>query len=257
MKEFYEATRDNISTPHVLANANYEFKPHFHSHIEVLIVKKGKCPISYNGQNYVVSDGQTAFFDSFEFHGYEKNTPCDGQSRVLVIPLSYAKNFLALKKDKGISNFLVSDEKLCEDLIQVVDNYVLSQKSAPILTAGIELFLAILSQKLVFSEQTKKGENNLVKEILLHLNSHFKEDVSLPTVAKKFGYTEAHVSRTFSKYVKTSIKDYVNDLRIDYVLNNINLGVKKNVTELVFESGFKSMQTYYRNLAKKQRVIIK
>ena len=250
MDAFFEMAREEILSPHIIKNKDYVFKTHFHSNLEILLVNKGECPITCNGRNYLIKDGQIAFFDSFVFHGYDNNPTKNVDTRLMVIPLSYAENFLAYKNGLSISNFLIDDAKLCNKLIQVIDDFIYEQKNQTVLSAGIQLFLALLSEKLEFKKSDISSEHNLIKDLLYYVNLNFKNDVSLSTVANHFGYTEAHVSRTFSRFLNQSLKEYVNNLRIRFIQEKIKQGSDLSITELIFQAGFNSQQTYYRNLAK-------
>ena len=254
MKAFYEIHRENDSHLHVQKNKDYFFKTHFHSHLEILVVKKGSCPIDLNGQSYLLKDGDTAFFDSFDIHGYGHNLVENTQTRLLIIPLRYANKFISLKRDMRVANPVIQDANLCQTLTSIIDDFIFPRTNNAIVTAGVELFLAVLGEKLVFQGEEQRPDHNLIKEILQYLNLNFKKDVTLPLVATKFGYTEAHVSRTFHRYVGQSIKEYVNDLRVSYVQNRLTETFGGKISELIYEAGFKSVQTYYRNLSRTKRL---
>ncbi|MBQ3219170.1 MAG: helix-turn-helix domain-containing protein, partial [Clostridia bacterium] len=59
------------------------------------------------------------------------------------------------------------------------------------------------------------------------------------------GYSDAHISRIFSLYVKKSLPDYVNELRFKEV-NRLIENTNGKITDLIFDAGFNSIQTYYR-----------
>ena len=250
MKPFYEVLRDNQTSVHFVRNVNYIFRPHFHSAFEILVVKKGRCPVTINGKDYVVTDGQIAFFDSFEIHGYYDNSDKDCDTMVVIFPVTFAEKFIAKKGDGRLNDFVITDAQLCETLIDLVEKFIAPNFSQDVTGAGVELFLSLLYPKLNFSNTERGASQNLVMDILKYLNISFKEDVNLNTVSKKFGYTPAHVSRVFNKYVKRTIKEFVNDLRIEYVLKRLDDLPKPSITDLIYQAGFNSAQTYYRNLAK-------
>ena len=63
---------------------------------------------------------------------------------------------------------------------------------------------------------------------------------------RKF-YSTEHVSRVFHKYLRVGLPKFINDLRLDYIENELMLSDKKKITDLIFEAGFKSVQSYYRS----------
>lgn len=250
MKAFYELIRDNQNNVHCVKNGNYQFNPHFHSAIEILIVKKGVCPVNVNGKDYTITDGQIAFFDSFEFHGYYNNSTEDCQTMVVIFPPAFTEKFNVQKQNKHVKNFIITDFELCNTIMDIVNKFVCKNPNQQVVSASVDLILSLLFPKLELAEEDKNSSFNLLKEILTYLNENFKQDINLDFICKKFGYSNAHISRLFNRVVKTTIRQYVNDLRIEYVKKKLNDIPKPSVTELIYESGFNSIQTYYRALEK-------
>ena len=120
--------------------------------------------------------------------------------------------------------------------------------SNEVLSIGVNLFLTLLFPKIDFVERKETSRFALIKEILDYVHLNFKNDITLQSVAKEFGYSEAHVSRVFKHFLKKSLGQYVNDLRVLYVKEQVEKDDNLLITDLIFESGFKSVQTYYRNL---------
>ncbi|MBQ9756325.1 MAG: helix-turn-helix domain-containing protein, partial [Clostridia bacterium] len=80
---------------------------------------------------------------------------------------------------------------------------------------------------------------------------NFRSEITLSGLAKEFGYSVEHVSRVFHKYLKTGIPEYVNGLRLNCVEQLVKAHPEKKITEIIFDSGFNSIQSYYRNKARK------
>ena len=112
--------------------------------------------------------------------------------------------------------------------------------------AGAQLLLARLLEHLTFSPARGGGERLLLREILSYLQEHFKEPLTRTNVARALGYTESHISRVFHSYVGKGLSQYVNELRLQYIERRRRHGDTRPLTELIFEAGFGSQQTYYR-----------
>lgn len=250
MKPYLEKLREKDACLHVNANADYFFKPHFHSNLEILIVNKGVCDLQNNGKTYVVDNGKIAINDSYDIHGYGHNQTENADTRLIIIPLSFAKKFLSFKGDKTLKSNIIDCPSLCKTLTEIIDKLLTATTDQNLIKAGVDLFFAYLMQKIELCDLVQPPKHSLIKNILDYLNQNFNKDVTLPDVAKNFGYTEAHVSRIFHRYFGCSIGRYLNDLRIAYVLERLNDGSNSSVTNVIFEAGFNSIQTYYRNLAR-------
>ena len=121
---------------------------------------------------------------------------------------------------------------------------LLNCKNDYIERAGVALFIAVLCEGLEFSETKIWNQTVLMREVLTYIQNNFKEDCSATKLAAQFGYSKEHLSRIFNKYVDKTIPEYINDLRMSFFEGN--KAKSKNLNELIFESGFKSVQTYYR-----------
>ncbi|MBQ3596585.1 MAG: helix-turn-helix transcriptional regulator [Clostridia bacterium] len=248
MKAYYEVSRERIQAISVHRNVNHTYRPHFHSHVEILVVKKGSFDIQHNGNEYHVGDGQIAFFSRYDIHSYKDENTDKKDDAVIIIPAKNSDWFFADKKDYQVENPLITDANLVNQILEIADRVLLSDCSNLVSDAGVRLILSLLADKISFVKSERKVSQNLIKEILQTIDENFREDISLPWIAKKLGYTEAHVSRTFHQYIRQSINEYLNDIRIAFIKEQLEIGSTDSITELIYKSGFKSVQTYYRNL---------
>ncbi len=246
MKAFYEQHRETDENVKE-RNINHVFEAHFHQNIEIFAVNKGRYTISRNGETQEISDGEIAFFDSYDIHAYEKMHIDEADDCVLIIPYSNAKKFNFLKNDRSVQDFIVKDQSLARQIINLADEYLANGFSKAVEQSVNELILSLLFEKLTFTEQKEKYKLELIRNLLLYANENFKENISLTTASKVLGYSEAYLSRTFHKYFKTTFPNYVNLLRLNYLENEKVKNPEKKITELIFESGFNSIQSYYRN----------
>ena len=253
MKAYYETSRESVKTVSAHRNVNHTYKAHFHSHIELLLVNKGAIPVTCNGKSYVVKEGQIAFFNSYDIHEYEPYR-LDGQDNcVVILPTRFCDKFLSKNKNLCVKEPIIENKELTSGLLEIVDRIIIPYAEGgveDVVHAGVDLLLSLVEKHLELEENTQKYQHDLIKDILDILDNEYKTDLSLPIIAEKLGYTVAHVSRTFHQYVKQSLNEYVNDLRITYIENQLQTGTDKKITELIYSAGFKSVQTYYRNLAR-------
>ena len=89
-----------------------------------------------------------------------------------------------------------------------------------------------------------------MRQILTYLQTHFQGEVSRAAIAKALGYSQEHISHVFRRYTGKSLTEYVNGLRFSYMEQLCKTGDKRTATELMFEAGFKSQHTYYRQKKK-------
>ena len=251
MKSFYEKKRDDESVPRVHISENHSFPSHFHANLEILIVLKGAYTLMLNGERYPVEENSIAVVDSYDVHGYER-TKAHGASdaRIVILPYPLLHKFNAERKNLRVASPIIKDEELCKKLVAVADEYLLPD-NPKIQSAGTELFLAFLTGALSFTTDNARGEGALIRAILSFIQERYKGECTRAAIAHALGYAEAHISRVFHKYLKMGISQYVNGLRLDYVDYCKRMGDERSTVDLVFGAGFSSMQTYYRQKAKR------
>lgn len=245
MEAFYEKNREEENELSVQRNRQHVFPAHFHLNLEVLLLRKGRYTICVGERRQEVSAGSVVVIDSYQIHAYEK---CvleeERDSCVVIFPYRYLRKFNEWRKNLSIAEPFLCDGALCDELLHIADVYLTGGEETK--EAAADLFLARLYERLQFAEGKTRDEGALVRQILSFIQENFQDDVSRKTLARTLGYTEAHVSRVFHRYIGKSISEYVNGLRLAYVERLRAAGDKRTSLDLLYEAGFKSEQTYYR-----------
>ena len=250
MKPFYENTRDD--KPYSLIAKNQKFlnyPSHFHGVLELFIVKKGPFVCYCNGKKLTLKNNSIAIFDHFDLHYIPHNQNQEGTFQyVMTIPSKLLTKFNALRQNESFATNVICDEQLCDTVISLIDTFFHERSERTFENeAVIDLIFSQIFYKMEFVKQEKKSNDfYLIKKILIYIENNYKENVSRKEIAKNLGYTESHISRTFHQYIGYSIPHYTHHLRLSYNEKNLK---KKDVslTQLIMDSGFKSLQSYYRN----------
>ena len=253
MKSYYEKIRDDAGKLDIGRDSAGTYPAHFHRDLEILLAKRGSYEILINGIPQRAEGDAVFVMDSFDVHKYVKRVPdAEGrlENKTVIIPYAYARNFNEIKRGRAVRNSVIEDSALVDKLYELTESYIATAKSEAVKASAAELFLSILSEHLVFSEGSARGEIELVREILSYIHENFRGNVSRVSIARTLGYTEAHISRVFHSYLKTGIPEYVNRLRLDYVESARKGGDRRSIVELIYDAGFNSQQTYYRCLKK-------
>lgn len=253
MKAFFEQTTQKIgerlNSVQFCANRNYPYPAHFHSNLEMLCVKKGPYPVAINGETYIIDSGEIVIFDQYDIHEYLDKPTEFNEDRTLVIPQQYLISFNAKRKNKKIVSPVIKSKEACDKVIMIIDTFIAPDlNDEQIVAPAINLILSVILKELRFSDEIMY-DANLLKNILSVIYNNYRDDISLFSISKQLGYSPEHISRVFHKHSKLSIRDYVNQLRIEYIQEQQQLSGKSE-TELIFDAGFKNPSTYYRQRAK-------
>lgn len=247
MKAFYEEYRDDDENLDVRRNGFYLFPPHFHRNIEILIVNQGAYTVVHNGVSYSVKDGDIFFCGSYDLHSYGTPEGKEQDDCCVIIPARLTSAFNERNKGLRPVSPVIREPALCAELLNIADRWMVKEKNPDAVRgAAANLLLSLIEQKLELRPGKEKDETQLIRKILTYLSANFREDISLPFLAKKFGYTEAHVSRVFHRYTETGLPRYLNRLRLNYVETCKKNDPHADLTRVIFDAGFKSIPTYYR-----------
>ena len=250
MEAFYEYERESnlkfdIVSPCHLISA------HFHSNLEVFLVKSGAYQITKNGITEVINAGEIAVFDSYDVHSYDKKLTEKTQDAVVLIPYRYLERFNTLRQNKHVKSFIIKDKALLEKLYDFMTRWLNKSDSEHVVSASAQMFLALLYESLEF-ENTAFNEGETIRKILNFVHQNFRNGITATDVALNLGYSGAYVSRLFHKYLKESMPKYLNDMRLNYVENEIAKANGKKISQIILDAGFKSVQSYYRNKSRKE-----
>ena len=249
MKSFYEKEREEDNLLMVNISEDHSYPLHFHANLEVLITLRGEYALAVNGKNFVAGENSVTVIDCYDVHGYERTRAHRAEdARIVIFPYHFLRKFNAERKNLRVASPVVQDGALCRKLIAVADEY-LTDSSSPIQEAGAELFLALIANNFPFANDDARGEGALIRAILSFIAENYRKECTRASIARALGYTQAHISKVFHKYLNRGIAEYINGLRLDFVEDCKRLGDERTTVEIVYDAGFNSMQTYYRQKA--------
>ena len=246
MKPFYELYRDSDNELLITSREDYSFPLHFHAAVEIFILLKGKYKVTVDDKTYEMDERSILISDSFCMHSYTKLTKAPSQSLMLIIPSNYLLEYNELKNKNSLKTYVTTNEKLFAEICALTEFLNLHKDNERIKSNYTNALLLLLLEELGTTPSTQKKDITTIKNLLFYIENHFKENISLESISKHFGYSSCHLSRLFHSYFTMSISRYINSMRIKYIESK--KATSDNLLALIYESGFQSPQTYYRNL---------
>ena len=92
--------------------------------------------------------------------------------------------------------------------------------------------------------------------VLDYINKNSDKELTLKTLAIKFGYAPSYFSALFNKFVNMSFTDYLNYARYTKAKEIIRLE-GCTATDIAMKCGFGSMNTFYRAKKKFEKGTVK
>lgn len=253
MKGFYERHRDELEHTHKKRGGSHLFPSHFHQNAEIFILLSGEYRIVVNGEGRELSSGDVLFIDSYDIHEYPDERKCD--SCVIILPYHLMSHFNRLRANRTPTESVIHSPRLAKELIYIIDNFLDESRPDAVRDDATELILSLIYSAMEFGECEYKSEASLVRKILFYIQDNYRTDINRSSIAHELGYTAEHISRVFNKHLSRSLCDYINSLRLTYVEYRLAEANPPTLTNLIYEAGFNSEQTYYRAKRKKKNTV--
>lgn len=217
---------------------------HFHSQIELYFVDEGEMEVFVNNHRKILKGGEMSVALSYDAHSYR--TPKTSKSSVFIIPAYLCEEFLAVIKDKE-----VSDPFICNiETVKKIKSYLreLQTKSVNSIEqlGYIYVILGIIMDSICFESNEKKPvDTQLSSRILFYINENYKTNITLDALSSVFGYSPSYLSRYFKSCFHIGLSQYLTAVRLKHALALMH-EQRYTLAYCALESGFNSIRTFYR-----------
>lgn len=215
---------------------------HFHSHIEIYLVRSGEIEVIVNDKRKVLGKGELSVALSYDSHGYKNSQGSD--VIVLIIPTSWCAEFISASSGKRLGSPFIDDERVYKTVLCAMED-LMSGGNELSKRGHICVLLGAILDKMISADDNSSPTHSFSAEILIYISEHFKEELTLPDLSRKFGYNPSYLSRMFRSAFGISFVEYLTMMRLREAILLLR-SKKKSVTECAMESGFGSMRSFYR-----------
>ena len=227
------------SRPH----SNWHMKSHLHEFSEIIYCKKGGGRIVVNGKEVEIGEKQLCFIPPHFIHEYFLE---DAESVCAVFSSDLISLFFTMIE---VQKLIVSPIDM-SDMSDIMDDfYKLSSQNIPTISGYLNL---ICGRVLEHAEIEDKGyvDSPMLQKIILYISEHYKDNINLKTIAKKFGYNEKYISSQLHKLTGNNFNSFLSSFRIEHAKMLLSKQTKKSITNIAYESGFNSIKTFNRTFKK-------
>ncbi len=272
MRPIYESIPNDLE---IYYRPSKHFKPHIHDLVEIVYVLYGTLEIGVDEELYHMEKGDLAVV----FPGKIHHAQCFGDpdtcaSMHLLASLSLAGVFAQKLTDTQPESPVIPAAEVDQDIIyalrrlyreygkdekgiryrQTVIAPDLTQKPLETFSQEVErivkqsfvmLILAKSISKLKLVARPDESQTDLVHQIVAYTAAHFREPMTLKSMAEHLYVSQYTVSRVFSSVFSTNFNGYLNDMRLDCACGMLHYS-DKSVTEICIDSGFESQRTFNR-----------
>ncbi len=213
---------------------------HFHEYYEIEIIADGSGVMTLNGIDIPFKKGMVFFILPNDFHKFTFSTDtqiynisfCDevlfaGSNKKHIIEKT--NNFLNIA-DSQLNSIL----KLCDTIIAL--DTINPKSRRYLLKAVLELFPRLYNIDVVSS---------YFGIAVAFIENHFKDSITAADVARQCLINDDYLNRIFKKEINITVTDYIRKKRLHYA-SVLLASSDLSVSEIAYNSGFQSIQTFNR-----------
>lgn len=224
---------------------NLNFIPHLHKDIEFVYVAGGVISVTVEQRVFTLREGDSALILSCHEHSYA--TEKESDVFVWIISNDFVPSFASETENKTCESpvFRPTDETAA-----LIKKYMMPDSAPCGILRRKACFYAICAEFCENCELTikKSKKRDLSVGILSYISEHYRENISLSSLAEALNYEKHYLSRYIHSQFGMNFRQYLNSYRAAYARQLIREG-KMKVTEAAFESGFQSLRSFYRYCA--------
>lgn len=250
--EFYEKAADEsghlyFARYDISDGDNRPYFPHFHDSPEFILVREGTYLVHVGAQERLLHAGEIAFVDSFVPHFYRT------AGKATVYALVIDKNLFSVETLS--SRVFPPFPAVSAENFDVIMRYF--DACTPYISANrqtkcgfSDMFAGLLYEFCPSQERKENKTARAFSEVLRYLNAHYREEITLSSLAARFSYAENYFSALFNDFTGMSLREYVNRRRIAEVLRLKAKNPAASLFALALDCGYVSEKTFYRALSK-------
>lgn len=94
-------------------------------------------------------------------------------------------------------------------------------------------------------EKERVARSQIIWEAIHFIHMHYREDITLNGLAKRYHISASYLSELFIKYVYQKFVDFLHDVRIRHA-TALLMTSERNILEIALEVGYRSYKTFSR-----------
>lgn len=237
----YELVRDFLDFKCFGVNNTFA---HYHKSIEFVYAVEGDIVCNINGVKETVKEGELLLIPPYYSHSYF--APNNEITEIFCLTASSSDYYFDNIITKYHHELVLKNKKVAKEIINILNE--LSATSSSILRDSTYRYcLAKFVENVNKKSSNEQYGKRLFFDIIEYINAHYKENISLESIATHFNYSKCYFSSLFNSLFNQSLSDFLNVVRIQNAIEILNA---KTVTEIAYEVGYRNLQSFFYNFKK-------
>ena len=225
---------------------------HFHKNFEIITQEKGSCTVSVNGVSHTVSEGQAVIILPFLVHSISLQK--EAVIRRTTVGENLGLAFVATDGKKiprspiftpSVSSMRFYSDTMRREFGEKASKYF--RVSPPYKRLIVKSMIYLLCSEFMavsdYLPESAVYSNDLIEQMTKYVTDNYRENISLESMAKEFGYNPQYLSRKLNNTFGINFKRLLNQHRINYAFRLIQ-DTDLHYSQIAFESGFGSVRTF-------------
>lgn len=272
MRPIYESIPNDLE---IYYRPSKHFTPHIHDLVEIVYILYGTLELGIDEELFHMEKGDLAIiFPGKIHHAQCFGDPDNCASLYLLSSLSLTGDFAQKLSERQPENPVIPAEQVDEDAIyalrRLYHEYGMDEKGTRIREevqvpaigqkasgnvaqemerivkqSFVQLILARSLPKLHLIERPDESKAGLVHQIVAYTAAHYREPMTLTSMAEHLYVSPYTISRIFSSVFSTNFNGYLNEIRLECACGLLHYS-DRSVTEACIDSGFESQRTFNR-----------
>ena len=220
---------------------------------------RGSGSIKVEGKHYDIHEGDIVLLSPHELYHCIVNSDEYHERIVLYINESILDNIpydadgvfdAFTKREKGNGNLIpasaVCAVKADETLTSLLKLFQAPTPTGKLLSLCkvIELLIQLKEVTVPSEQEPLTHDSNLIDDILVYINKHYKEDINVSAIADVFSVHKSYLSHLFTQHVGMSLWNYVILRRIHAFNDMLRKGL--SIEEASYQVGFQNYSNFFR-----------
>jgi len=196
--------------------------------------------------------GDLALIFPYQIHNFSH--PRDCELIVQIFDPEYATEFIPyLEKYIAEVPLIENIPADCIDAFRKAEYYCMSNANSRIIRSYVSLYMSFILEKVRFIPSSVFDYHSVLHSLLIYIDYHITDDVSLGILAQEFHVTKYYISRLFNQKLHTTYSYYINHLRLEYAVNLLK-NTDMTISNVAYKSGFKCERSFFRVFKKSMKI---
>ena len=228
---------------HVVKKKSFDFVPHAHHVIELLICTQGPYQLSCNFRTEILQTGDVMIAFSNDIHAYTQTE--GGEGIMIMVDPSLFCHPVTGNEGKRYGNFYLRGNAETVALAHALLEEYHGEQSMTVMMGYLYVILGKILRELPYTEQERGVDAENFSKILKYVSENYTQKLSLRSLSKRFGISESHLSRSFTQKLSCSFVRYLHSLRVEHAKNRLRHS-SMSILEIAYDSGFSDQRTFNR-----------